>query len=81
MGQWIACIVIVAAAVLSAPWLLDELRRTRRGGGAGTGAALLELDRILNPSTEHTIAARQETVKEDPGKGDPPADDDDGTPR
>lgn len=79
MGQLIACIVIVAVAALSAPWVLSELRRSRRSGGGGAGAAMIELNRILDPSTEHTVAARQETVKADLGKGDPPVDDE--TPR
>jgi hypothetical protein len=67
----ILAVVTVVFAPIFLIWSFVDYARgkgsTRRGGGtftAGIGAAMQELDRIMNrPSIEHTIEAEHPTIK------------------
>lgn len=73
MGQLIACIVIIALATIFLPLAVGSIRRSRQKTGAGgLGSALVDLDRVLNPATEHSIQARQEQTEEQPSRDAPP---------
>jgi hypothetical protein len=76
-------VFMIAAAVLMVvglPVLLvlvwmspnRDKKGERRGGGgisSGVGAAMLELDRIVRPSAEHTIEVEETTLKREDDKG------------
>lgn len=73
MIQVIASIVVVVLAAILLPLSVTSIRRSRqKSGTGGLGSALVDLDRVLNPATEHAIEARQEKTCEQPGKDAPP---------
>jgi hypothetical protein len=55
--------------------IVDHVRnghkRERRGGGggAGLGGAMLELDRLVRPSVEHTIEAQNQVLRREDDQG------------
>lgn len=73
MGQWIAVLIIIVVAAVIIPWAVSAMQRDRRGkgSGGGFGPALLELDRVLNPSNTHAIEARRGPISEEDADGEP----------
>lgn len=76
MMAWIAAAIILIAALLLMPVLVDSMKRRRRGPtSSGFGGALLELQKIVSPSTERLVEAQRAKTQEEAGREGSPADD------
>ena len=75
-------LALAAALLLGVPALLiwaavDHVRngrkRERRStGGGGLGGVLIDLDRLVRPSVEHTVEAETRVLRREDDDGDPP---------
>jgi hypothetical protein len=69
MMEWIAAAVMLIAALLLMPTLVGAMRGRRRGPASiGFGSALLELQKIVSPSTERLVEARRAKTQEEAGR-------------
>lgn len=71
----LATVLILALPVFLACAAVDHVRnsrkRERRGGSAGLGPALQELDRLVaRPSVEHTVEAEHRVLRREDDAGD-----------
>lgn len=74
MWEWIAAIVLLGLAIWLMPIAVASMRRDqKRTGVGGAGSAMLELERVLAPSTEHRVEAQKTPAARRTAPGDPPA--------
>lgn len=74
MWEWIAAIVLLGLAIWLMPIAAASMRRDqKRTGVGGAGSAMLELERVLAPSTEHRVEAQKTPEAHRTAPGDPPA--------
>lgn len=71
----VAILILVAVPVAMIWTIVDHVRnshkRERRGtgGGGALGGAMLELDRLIRPSSEHTIEAQNQVLRREDDQG------------
>ena len=71
MTQILSVLAVIVLTVVLMPIAVRSMRR-RRGGGGGLGGALMSLDAVFRPSTEHVIEAQQEKPKGSAENDEPP---------
>ena len=76
---WPLTVVVVIAGLFALDRLLLALERggyiyyrVRKPSGSGAGNALLELQQMLSPSTQHVVVAKKEQRAEHNDDGGPP---------
>ena len=69
MMEWMAAAAVLIAALRLMPTLVSAMKRRKRSTASiGLGGALLEIQKIVSPSTERLLEAQREASREDAGR-------------
>ncbi|ANC52271.1 hypothetical protein A4249_00365 [Brevundimonas sp. GW460-12-10-14-LB2] len=65
MMEWVVATAVLMAALWLMPMLVGAMKRRRRDAASiGVGSALLDIQKIVSPSTERLIEAQREASRE-----------------
>jgi hypothetical protein len=73
----VALTILVGVPAFMIWGVVDHVRngrkRERRSTGGGIGGVLVELDRLVRPSVEHTVEAETRVLRREDDDGAPPS--------
>lgn len=69
MAEWLAAAAVLIVALWLMPTLVGGLKRRKRSAASvDFGGALLEIQKIVSPSTERLMQAQRQAAREETGK-------------